>query len=137
MVTISFFYDAAHLVQKALDDINEYRIWVLRNDKKGNRPLPKYLYTEKSRYEGETPQSLGHSPYLKKFGVETKLKKPLGEPRIIEEGYSTSDRHTQSGEEKELLVLAEKLKPELYKIDLIIVEYIRGISHERQESDLK
>ncbi len=108
-----------------------------RNDKKGNRPPPKYLYKEKSRYEGQNPQSLGHSTYLKKFGMETKLKKPVGEPRIIEESYNTSDRHTQSGEEKELLVLAEKLKPELDKIELIIMEYIEGISHERQESDLK
>lgn len=110
--------------------INEYRTWVLRNDEKGGRPPPKYLYTAKSRYEGQNPQSLGHSIYLKKFGIEIKLKKPVGEPLIIEEGYNTSDRHTQSGEEKELLALAEKLEPELCKIESIIAEYIKGISHE-------
>jgi hypothetical protein len=110
--------------------INEYHTWILRNDDKGDRPSPKFLYTVKSRYEGQNPQSSGHSTYLKKFGIEIELKMPVGENRVGIEGYNTSDRHTEGYEERELLELAEKLEGELDRIDLIIAEYIKKIAHE-------
>jgi hypothetical protein len=110
--------------------INEHRTWVLRNDEKDNRPPPKYLCKVESRYEGQNPQSLGHSIYLKKFGINIELKKPVGEPRISEEGYNTSDRHTEGYKEKELLALADKLEDELDRIQSIIAEYIKGITRD-------
>jgi hypothetical protein len=79
--------------------INEHRCWVLRFDEKGNRPPPKYLYTVKSPYEGRNLQSLGHSIYLRKFGLEIELKNPVGEERIGIEGYNTTDEHKKEGED--------------------------------------
>jgi len=110
--------------------INEYRTWVLRNDEKGKKLPPKYLTRVQSCYEGRNPQSLGHSIYLKKFGIEIELKKPVGEPRISEEGYNTSDTHTVGYEERGLIALQEKLQSELDRIESIITEYIKGIPHE-------
>jgi hypothetical protein len=111
--------------------INEYRTWVLRKAEKGKRPEPKYLARVESRHEGQNPQSLGHSIFLKeKYGIEIELKNPVGEPRIIEEDYTTSDTHTVGYEERGLIALHEKLQSELDRIELIITEYIKGISHE-------
>ena len=78
---------------KSAPRINEYRCWVLRCDKKGNRPPPKYIYTIKSPHEGENNQSLGHAKYLEKFNFKVKLKKPVGEETINIQEYSTSEKH--------------------------------------------
>ena len=75
--------------------INEHRNWVLRFDDKGNRPPPKYVCKIESCYEGLNPQSIGHATYLKKFGIEIELKKPIGENRIGTEGYNTSEEHVK------------------------------------------
>jgi hypothetical protein len=46
-------------------------------------------------------QSLGHSIYLRKFGLEIELKNPVGEERIGIEGYNTSDEHAPNKEDDE------------------------------------
>jgi hypothetical protein len=114
--------------------INEYRTWVLRNVEKGDRPPPKYVCKVESCYEGQNPQSLGHSLYLKdNFGIEVDLKNPVGEPRTIEEDYHTSDTHTVGYEEKGLIALEEKLRSELDRIESLITEYIKRMEHHREE----
>ena len=72
--------------------INEYRCWILRYAKKGNRDEPKYLYTVESPYEGKNPQSLGHAKYLLNFGIKIDLKNPIGSEEIEVQGYNTGKR---------------------------------------------
>ena len=72
--------------------INEYRCWVLRYAKKGNRDEPKYLYTVKSEHEGKNQQSRGHSNYLLKFGIECDLLNPIGTNEIETQDYNTGTR---------------------------------------------
>jgi len=72
--------------------INEFRSWVLRYAKKGNRDAPKYLYTVESPYEGKNLQSLGHAKYLLNFGVTIYLKNPIGTEEIETQAYNTGKR---------------------------------------------
>lgn len=72
--------------------INEYRCWVLRFTKKGNREAPKYLYTVESPHEGRNLQSLGHAKYLLKYGLKIDLKKPYGHELIEIQDYNTGKR---------------------------------------------
>ncbi len=85
-------YSSCDLMFKRGPRINEYRCWVLRFAKKGNRPAPKYLYTVKSPYEGKNLQSLGHSMYLMKFGLTIELKRPFGPEEIENQEYNTGKR---------------------------------------------
>lgn len=85
------FSSCDHAFKKA-PMINEFRCWVLRIDKKGRRPAPKYLYTVASSFEGTNPQSLGHSHYLLKFGLHIDLINPIGEDGIYTEAYNTSEK---------------------------------------------
>lgn len=72
--------------------INEYRCWVLRYAKKGDRDAPKYLYTVESEFEGKNLQSVGHAKYLLKFGVKIDLKNPFGTEDIETQDYNTGKR---------------------------------------------
>jgi hypothetical protein len=72
--------------------INEFRCWVLRIDAKGKRPAPQFIYKVESDFEGTNPQSIGHSHYLLKFGLDIKLRNPIGEDGIYAESYNTSER---------------------------------------------
>jgi len=72
--------------------INEYRCWLLRYAKKGNRDAPKYHYTIKSTHEGKDLQSRGHAKYLLKFGIKIDLKKPYGTEEIETQDYNTGKR---------------------------------------------
>jgi hypothetical protein len=87
---------------KSAPRINEYRCWVLRYEKKGNRPEPKYLYTVESAFEGINPQSLGHATFLLRFGLHIPLKKPIGTDDIGIQEYNTTDRHTKEPEIEEI-----------------------------------
>jgi len=80
--------------------INEYRCWVLRYAKKGDRDAPKYLYTVESPHEGKNLQSRGHAKYLLKFGLKIDLKKPYGTEEIETQDYNTGKR-TEKKEETE------------------------------------
>lgn len=79
--------------------INEYRCWVLRYAKKGNRDAPKYLYTVESQHEGKNLQSRGHAKYLLNFGVTIGLKKPYGPEEIEIQEYNTGKRTEEDSEE--------------------------------------
>ena len=68
-------FSSCDLMFKKAPRINEYRCWILRYAKKGNRDEPKYLYTVESPYEGQNLQSRCHAKYLLKFGVKINLKK--------------------------------------------------------------
>ena len=72
--------------------INEYRCWVLRFAKKGNRDEPKYLYTVESPYEGQNLQSLGHARYLLRYSLKIDLKKPYGPEEVETQEYNTGKR---------------------------------------------
>jgi hypothetical protein len=85
-------FSSCDLMFKKAPMINEYRCWVLRYAKKGNREAPKYLYTIKSQYEGKNLQSLGHARYLLNFGVEIDLKNPFGTEEIETQAYNTGKR---------------------------------------------
>jgi len=85
-------YSSCDLMFKKAPRINEYRCWVLRFEKKGNRDAPKYLYTVKSPYEGKNRQSLGHAMYLLKFGITIDLKRPFGPEKIETQEYNTGKR---------------------------------------------
>ena len=69
-------FSSCDLMFKKAPRINEYRCWVLRFTKKGNREAPKYLYTVESLHEGQNLQSLGHAKYLSRFGLKIDLKNP-------------------------------------------------------------
>jgi len=92
-------FSSCDLMFKKAPRINEYRNWVLRFAKKGNRDAPKYLYTVESPYEGQNLQSRGHAKYLLKFGVEIDLKNPIGTEEIEIQDYNTGKR-TEKGEDE-------------------------------------
>ncbi len=85
-------FTSCDLMFKKAPRINEYRCWVLRFTKKGNREAPKYLYTVESPYEGQNPQSLGHAKYLLRFGLKIDLKNPIGEEFVEIQDYNTGKR---------------------------------------------
>jgi len=93
-------FSSCDLMFKKAPRINEYRCWVLRYAKKGNRDEPEYLYTVESPYEGKNLQSLGHAKYLLKFGIEIDLKNPYGTEEIEVQDYNTGKR-TENHPEKE------------------------------------
>jgi len=86
--------------------INEFRTWILRCEKKGDRSPPKYLYTVESPYEGRNPQSIGHKRFLEiMFGVKIpKLKNPIGEEAIEIQEYNTWSKILLKDLEKEVKV---------------------------------
>lgn len=84
------------LMFKKAPRINEYRCWVLRFAKKGNRDPPRYLYTVESPYEGQNLQSRGHAKYLLNFGITIKLKRPYGSEEVETQDYNTGKR-TEKG----------------------------------------
>ena len=85
-------FSSCDLMFKKAPRINEYRCWVLRFAKKGNRDEPKYLYTVESPYEGQNLQSRGHAKYLEKFGIKIDLKNPFGPEEIEVQDYNTGKR---------------------------------------------
>lgn len=100
-------FSSCDLMFKKAPRINEYRCWVLRYAKKGDRKAPEYLYTVESPYEGDNLQSAGHAKYLLKFGLERSLKNPYGPEEIEVQEYSTSEKHADEAnqtdnEEKEV-----------------------------------
>jgi len=88
-------FSSCDLMFKKAPRINEYRCWVLRYAKKGNRDEPKYLYTIESPYEGKNLQSKGHAKYLLNFGVTIDLKNPYGTEEIETQTYSTGKRTSE------------------------------------------
>jgi cbb3-type cytochrome oxidase subunit 3 len=93
--------------------INEFRCWVLRYAKKGNRDEPKYLYTVESQYEGKNLQSRCHAKYLLNFGVKVDLKKPYGPEAIETQAYNTGKRTEKDSEKKGLISLFKTLMSRL------------------------
>lgn len=93
-------FSSCDLMFKRAPRINEYRCWVLRFAKKGNRDEPKYLYTVESPYEGNNLQSRGHAKYLSKFGVIVDLKKPYGPEEIKIQAYNTGKRTQKDTDER-------------------------------------
>jgi hypothetical protein len=93
-------FSSCDLMFKKAPRINEYRCWVLRYAKKGNRDEPKYLYTVESPYEGQNLQSRCHAKYLLNFGIKIDLKKPFGPEEIEVQDYNTGKR-TELETEKE------------------------------------
>jgi hypothetical protein len=89
-------FSSCDLMFKRAPRINEYRCWVLRYAKKGNRDEPRYLYTVESPYEGQNLQSRGHAKYLEKFGLIIDLKNPFGPEEIEVQQYNTGKR-TEKG----------------------------------------
>jgi hypothetical protein len=86
-------YSSCDLMFKRGPRISEYRCWVLRFAKKGNRPAPKYLKTIESPFEGVNLQSRAHAKYLMKFGIPPiELKKPVGPEEIEIQEYNTGKR---------------------------------------------
>jgi hypothetical protein len=64
--------------------INEFRSWVLRAGPKGKRPIPKYLYTVESPYNGKRLQSQAHAQFLKAwYGVPVRLVNPDGNDALL------------------------------------------------------
>lgn len=57
---------------KKAPSINEYRCWVLRYAKKGNRDAPKYLYTVESAHEGRNLHSKPQFFAFLHMSVDTK-----------------------------------------------------------------
>jgi hypothetical protein len=86
---------------KKAPQINEYRSWVLRYGKKGDRGEPQYLYTIESPYEGKNLQSRGHAKYLMKFGVKIDLKDPYGPEEVEIQEYNTKDKNDRKGSSRD------------------------------------
>lgn len=78
--------------------INEYRCWILRISKKGDRDAPKYLYTVESPYEGINLQSRAHAKLLLKYGVKVDLKNPYGTEEIELQEYNTRKKPEEKEE---------------------------------------
>jgi hypothetical protein len=93
-------FSSCDLMFKKAPMINEYRCWVLRYTKKGQRDVPKYLYTVQSPYEGKNLQSRGHAKYLLNFGVKIELKNPYGPEEIETQSYNTGKRTDKDTNEK-------------------------------------
>jgi hypothetical protein len=73
--------------------MNEFRTWVLRDSKKGDRDAPKYLYTVQSKFEGQNLQSTGHANFLRiNFGIKVDLQNPYGPEKIEIQSYKTGKR---------------------------------------------
>jgi hypothetical protein len=85
-------FSSCDVMFKRAPRINEYRAWVLRYSKKGNREEPKYLYTVESEFEGKNLQSVGHAKYLLNFGLKVDLKNPFGTEDIETQNYNTGKR---------------------------------------------
>lgn len=94
-------FTSCDLMFKKAPRINEYRCWVLRYAKKGNRDAPKFLYIVRSRFEGKNLQSLGHATYLLNFGVKIKVKNPIGTQEIEKQDYNTGKRTKEDPEERD------------------------------------
>ena len=101
VITIVNFSSCDRAFKKA-PRISEYRTWVLRYQKKGNRPAPHYVYTIESIYEGQNPQSVGHKLFLEQvFGIPVSaLKNPIGEKAIEIQTYNTWSKVSQAELEK-------------------------------------
>ena len=93
-------FSSCDLMFKRAPRINEYRCWVLRFAKKGNRDAPKYLYTVESPHEGKNLQSRCHAKYLLNFGVTIDLKNPFGPEEIETQTYNTGKRTEEDPEER-------------------------------------
>ena len=85
-------FSSCDLMFKKAPTINEYRCWVLRFAKKGDRDSPKYLYVVESPHDEKNMQSRGHAKYLEKFDVRLDLKNPYGAEEIEIQGYNTGKR---------------------------------------------
>lgn len=85
-------FSSCDLMFKMAARINEFRCWVLRIAKKGNRDAPKFRYTVASPYEGKKLQSRSHAKYLLKFGVMVDLKNPFGPEEFEIQAYNTGKR---------------------------------------------
>ena len=73
--------------------INEYRTWILRTHGKGDRPMPKYLYSVESPHNGQRLQSQGHAMYLQNhYGAKIRLTNPDGNTVIELQDYKTSSK---------------------------------------------
>jgi len=94
-------FSSCDLMFKKAPRINEYRCWVLRYAKKGNRDAPKFLYTVESPYEGSNLQSLCHAKYLLKFGLTIDLKNPYGTEEMEIQIYNTGKRTEEDPEERD------------------------------------
>ena len=93
-------FSSCDLLFKRAPRINEYRCWVLRFAKKGNRDAPKYLYKVESPCEGKNLQSVGHAKYLLNFGVTIDLKNPFGPEEIETQEYNTGKRTIEDTDER-------------------------------------
>lgn len=85
-------FSSCDLKFKKAPRINEYRAWVLRSEKKGDRDAPKFIYTVESPHEGENLQSRAHAKFLLKFGITIDLKNPFGTEEIELQPYKTGMR---------------------------------------------
>jgi hypothetical protein len=84
--------------------INEYRTWILRTHEKGDRQRPKYLYSIKSKYNGQRLQSKAHALFLQKhYGAEARLTNPDGNTKLEFQDYKTSSKVNQKDVEKKTL----------------------------------
>lgn len=73
--------------------INEYRTWILRTHKKGDRPIPKYLCSVESPYNGKNLQSQAHARFLQKYyGAKVRLTNPDGNTKLEFQDYKTGSK---------------------------------------------
>lgn len=83
--------------------INEFRTWIPRYDKKGNRLSSEYAYTVGSPYEGQNLQNIGHKIFLKNvFGIKIPELKTGGEAIEIREYNAWSKIHSSIDLKKEV-----------------------------------
>jgi hypothetical protein len=72
---------------------NEYRTWILRAIKKGDRQKPKYLYSVQSPYNGKRLQSQAHAKFLQRYyGAPVRLVNPDGNDELETQGYKTASK---------------------------------------------
>jgi len=73
--------------------INEYRTWILRTHKKGDRDRPKYLFSVESPYNGKNLQSQAHALFLRvHYGAKILLTNPDGNTKIEMQDYKTGSK---------------------------------------------
>jgi len=73
--------------------INEGRTWICRTYKKGDRPIPKYLYSVESPYNGLRLQSQAHALFLQNhYGAKIRLTNPDGNTVLEFQDYKTSSK---------------------------------------------
>ena len=96
-------FSSCDLAFKKAPRISEYRTWVIRYDKKGDRPPPAFGYVVESPYEGTNLQSVGHKMFLEAvFGIKIpELKNPLGDEAVELQGYNTWSKITIAELEKD------------------------------------